>query len=213
MAGCCDCPGYAWIFDDRYARRRAARYRKRGLDRSARRLVGALDPADVRGATVLEVGGGVGEVSLELLRRGASAATNLELSPNYEAEAARLVDEAGLSGRVHRRLVDIAADPSAVEPADVVVLHRVVCCYPDYAALLGAAADHARRRLVFTHPRRNPATRAFVTTQNTVLRLSGRPFRTFTHPPARMLAVLAEHGLHLTAARAGPVWQVAALSR
>ena len=29
---------------------------------------------------------------------------------------------------------DLAADPDAVESADVVVLHRVVCCYPDTSA-------------------------------------------------------------------------------
>jgi magnesium-protoporphyrin O-methyltransferase len=35
------------------------------------------------------------------------------------------------------------------------VLHRVMCCYPDYARLLGAAADHARHALVFSYPARN----------------------------------------------------------
>ena len=136
-----------------------------------------------------------------------------ELSSGYEPEAARLLDEAGLRDRVSRRLVDIADDPAAVEPADIVVLHRVVCCYPDYAKLLGAAADHARRQLVFSHPPRNPVSRAVVAIQNLLLRLGGRDFRTFAHPPAAMLAVLAEHGLHPSAARRGRVWQVAAASR
>ena len=46
------------------------------------------------------------------------------------------------------------------EPADVVVLHRVVCCYPDYQRLLGAAASHAGRLLVFSHPPPTPPTDA-----------------------------------------------------
>ena len=71
---------------------------------------------------------------------------------------ARLLREAGIDpARVDRRLHDIAEDPSGVEPADVVVLHRVVCCYPDYERLLGAAAERARRLLVFSHPPRNLA--------------------------------------------------------
>jgi hypothetical protein len=109
----------------------AARYRKRGLDKTARRMVDLLDERGVQGSTVLEIGGGVGEIQLELLRRGAASATNLELSPGYETEAAALMESAGFTGRVQRRLVDIADDPSAVEPADIVILHRVVCCYPD----------------------------------------------------------------------------------
>jgi magnesium-protoporphyrin O-methyltransferase len=191
----------------------AARYRKRGLDKTSRRMVGLLIRAGVQDATVLEIGGGVGEIQLELLQGGAASASNVELSPAYDAEAARLIAEAGLADRVQRRLVDIAADPTAVEPADIVVLHRVVCCYPDYAKLLGAAADHTRRQLVFSYPPRNPLSRAFVAGQNLAFRLAGRDFRTFVHPPAAMLAVLAEHGLRPIAAYRGPVWQVAAVTR
>jgi len=201
------------MFNPRFAKRMAARYRKRGLDKTARHMVELLSQAGVQDATVLEIGGGVGEIQLELLRGGAASATNLELSPAYDAEAARLIAEAGLADRVQRRLVDIAADPTAVEPADIVVLHRVVCCYPDYAKLLGAAADRARQQLVFSYPPRNPISRAFVAGQNLAFRLAGRDFRTFVHPPAAMLAVLAEHGLRPIAAYRGPVWQVAAATR
>lgn len=102
---------------------------------------------------------------------------NLELSPAYEEEAARLAREAGVEARIDRRLHDIAADPSEVEPVDIVVLHRVVCCYPDYELLLGAAADHARRLLVFSHPPRNPISRSLIAAQNLGFRLMGREFR------------------------------------
>jgi hypothetical protein len=213
MAGCCDPRGCDRMFDDRFARRMAARYRKKGLDRTARRMVDLLVERGVQNATVLEIGGGVGDIQLELLRAGAASATNLEISSGYEAAAATLIADAGLTGRVQRRLVDIADDPAAVQPADIVVLHRVVCCYPDYEKLLGVAADHTRRHLVFSHPPRNPVSRAVVGAQNWLLRLAGREFRAFTHPPAAMRAVLAGHGLHPVVVHGGPVWQVAAASR
>jgi len=201
------------MFGATFSRRMAARYRKRGLDTTEKAIVGLLEQSGVAGATVLEIGGGAGAIQLELLERGAASATNLELSPGYEPEAAALIAEAGFTGRVQRRLLDIATDPGAVATADIVVLHRVVCCYPDYARLLGAAADHARRELVFSHPPRNLVSRAVVATQNLLFRLVGREFRTFAHPPAAMLAVLAEHGLQLRAVHHGRVWQVAAVSR
>jgi 16S rRNA G966 N2-methylase RsmD len=213
VAGCCDPRGCDRVFGNRFARHVASRYRKRGLDRTARRMVDLLAAAGIEGATVLEIGGGVGEIHLELLERGAAAATNLELSPAYDSEAERLIVEKGLSGRVHRRLVDLAAEPAAVEPADVVVLHRVVCCYPDYVRLLSAAAGRARRHLVFSHPPRNLVSRTVVTLQNLLLRAGGREFRTFTHPPAAMIGVLEEHGLTVRATSPSAVWQVVALSR
>jgi magnesium-protoporphyrin O-methyltransferase len=213
MAGCCDPRGCDRMFDHRFARRMAARYRKKGPDRTAGRMVDLLVERGVPGATVLEIGGGVGEIGLELLRRGAATATNLELSPGYETDAAALIAEAGMADRVNRRLLDIAAEPDAVEPADLVVLHRVVCCYPDFARLLGTAADHTRRRLVFSFPARNPVSRAVVATQNALLRLGSREFRVFAHPPDAMLAVLAHHGLRPALVHRGPVWQVAAAAR
>ncbi len=191
----------------------AKRYRRRGLDRSAQRMVEFLKQRGIEGATVLEVGGGVGEIQLELLKRGAARAVNLELSPGYEAEAAELLRAAGLAGRAERRLHDIAVDPDGVEPADVVVMHRVVCCYPDYQRLLAAAAGHARRLLVFSYPPYHPVSRALLASQNLVFRLLGRQFRAFAHPPAKMLAVLQDGGLRPTLAHRGLVWQVAGLER
>jgi magnesium-protoporphyrin O-methyltransferase len=176
-------------------------------------MVAFLAERGVDGATVLEIGGGVGEIQLELLRRGASHATNLELVNAYDEAARELAAEAGMSARVSRRLLDIAATPDRVEPADIVVLHRVVCCYPDYERLLTAAADHARRLLVFSHPPGNTISRALLATQNALLQLSGRSFRAFAHPPQAMLEVLAGRGLRPAYRHAGPVWRVAGLER
>jgi magnesium-protoporphyrin O-methyltransferase len=201
------------MFGARFARSRAARYRRKGLDRTARAIVELLEQSGVAGASVLEIGGGAGEIQLELLERGAVSAINLELSPAYEPQAAELIAEAGFTGRVQRRLVDIATTPAEVPSCDIVVLHRVVCCYPDYAKLLGAAADHAGRQLVFSYPPRNAVSRAVVAVQNLLLRVAGRDFRTFAHSPAAMLAVLAERGLGLRTVHSGRVWQVAAVSR
>jgi magnesium-protoporphyrin O-methyltransferase len=192
----------------------AKRYRKRGLDKTARRIVGFLEAEGVRDASVLEIGGGVGEIQLELLKRGAASAVNLELSAAYDAEARELVREAGIEERrVRRRLHDIAEDPEGVEPADIVVLHRVVCCYPDYERLLGAAASRSRRMLVFSHPPRNVASRLFIGAQNLGLRLGRKEFRTFAHPPPAMLDVCRAHGLLPAYAHAGVVWQVEGLTR
>jgi hypothetical protein len=213
MAGCCNPRGCDRFFTPRLAERVARRYRKRGLDRTARRMVGFLEEAGIAGATVLEVGGGVGEIQIELLKRGVEGSVNLELSPAYEREALRLLGEAGLEGRVQRRLHDIAVDPDTVEPAEVVVLHRVVCCYPDYERLLRAAAAHARRLLVFSYPRRNAVPRLLIAAQNVCFRARRMEFRTFAHPPSAMLAVLRDRGLDATFTHSGIVWQVSGLER
>jgi 16S rRNA G966 N2-methylase RsmD len=213
VAGCCNSRGCDRYFNTGVARRAAKRYRKRGLNRTSRRMVEFLEQGGLAGATVLEVGGGVGELQLELLKRGAQRAINLELSPAYEHEAAQLIREAGAEGRVERRLHNIAIDPAAIGPVDIVVLNRVVCCYPDYEQLLGAAADHATHRLVFSHPPRNLISRTIVAAQNLAFRLTDGDFRTFAHPPAAMHAVLQRHGLKPRFTHHGIPWQIAGLER
>jgi SAM-dependent methyltransferase len=213
MAGCCPSRDYHRFFNQRFARRLATRYRKRGLDKTARTMVQFLRQLEIEGASVLEVGGGVGEIEIELLQAGAARAQNLELSPAYEQAARALAEQAGVQGRLDWRLHDLAADPGAVAPADLVVLHRVVCCYPDYERLLGAAADHARRALVFSYPPHNPLSRAFYSVFNLVMRLTRSSFRGFAHPPDAMVGVLEDHGLRGTYRHRGRIWQVAGLER
>ena len=201
------------MFNDRFARQMASRYRKKGLGTTAQRVVDVIAANGLDGATVLEVGGGVGEIHIELLKRGAARATNLELSGAYELQARQLLTDTGLTERVARRIVDIAASPQDVETADIVVLHRVVCCYPDYATLLGAVADHARRQVVFSHPPRNLLSRAVVAAQNAMFRLRGREFRVFVHPPAAMRDVLAARGMHPATMSSTTAWHVSTADR
>jgi magnesium-protoporphyrin O-methyltransferase len=213
VAGCCNARGCDGFFTPRVASRAAERYRKKGVDKTAQRMLAFLEESGIEGATVLEVGGGVGDVQLELLKLGAARTLNLELSPGYDDEARRLIREARVEGRADRRIHDIATDPTGVEPADVVVLHRVVCCYPDYEQLLGAAAEHARRLLVFSYPPRNLLSRFLLGAQNLLFRLQRKEFRTFAHPPARMLGVVEQRGLQQRYAYNPVVWQIAGFER
>jgi 2-polyprenyl-3-methyl-5-hydroxy-6-metoxy-1,4-benzoquinol methylase len=213
VTSCCNPRGCDQFFSPRFARRMAKRYRKRGLDKTARRMVEFIQQRGIEGATVLEVGGGVGEIQIELLKQGAAHAVNLELSPAYDEEAAKLLNEAGLKDKAERRLRDIAVDRDDVEPADVVVLHCVVCCYPDYERLLTAAAEHARRLVVFSYPPRNAISRLVVAAENLIFRLLRKEFRTFAHPPSEMLSVLKKRGLRPTFDDHGPIWRVAGLER
>jgi magnesium-protoporphyrin O-methyltransferase len=176
-------------------------------------MVAYLADRGVGGASVLEIGGGVGALQLELLAKGASRTTNLELVDAYETDARDLANAAGMGDRMTRRQVDVAATPDQVEAHDIVVLHRVVCCYPDYERLLTAAADHAKRLLVFSHPPRNWVSRTLTGLQGIGFRVMGKSFRTFAHPPAAMVAVAESRGMRTDYTYRGSVWQVVGLAR
>jgi tRNA1(Val) A37 N6-methylase TrmN6 len=213
VADCCDPDDYRSVFSERFARRTAKRYRRRGLTPAAEWIVQFATENDLRGASVLEIGGGVGHIHVELLRRGAARATNLELSPEYEAEAGRLLDSTGMADRVDRRFLDLAAEPGGAEPADIVVLHRVVCCYPDYERLLSSAADHATRLLVFSYPPASRMNRMVNWSDNALRRIRGNGFRTYIHPPESMVEVAAADGMRPTFRQHSRDWDVVGLAR
>jgi 2-polyprenyl-3-methyl-5-hydroxy-6-metoxy-1,4-benzoquinol methylase len=201
------------LFSKRAARWDAKRYRRRGLDDTAQEMVEFLRERGIEGASVLEIGGGVGAIQLELLKAGAEHARNVELSPEYEEAALELARELGLDGRVERRLGDVVQEPLLAGTADAVVMHRVVCCYPDYEALVGAAAERARRHLVISFPRPRWAIRAVVGAVNAVARVLRWEFRSWVHPAQALVAAAERRGLSLAAESRGRIWQVAALER
>ena len=210
---CCTPNGYRWIFSERSARAEAKRYRRKGLDATSRRIVDFVKQQGVEGRTVLEVGGGIGAIQIELLKAGAARAVSVELTPTYEEEAKALLREAGLEERVERRVMDFAAAGAAVEGADIVIMNRVICCYPDMPRLAGTASEHARELLVMSFPRRTWWMRIAMFLGNTILRATRREFHIFLHPPNSILTTSERHGLRKVLNKSGVVWTVAALRR
>lgn len=210
----CSCCSYDAFFNEKRARKDASRYRRKGLDSAAQRLVSHLTRRGVAGDAVLEVGGGVGAIQVELLKAGAARTTNVELSAGYDAAAAELLVEAHLEGSADRRVGDFVAIAGELESADDVVLHRVVCCYGDVDALVGAAAQHARRTLVLTYPPDNAVARFVSTSFNLFLRLRGSEFRTYAWPVAAITRAAEMNGLKcVVEERASFVWRWAAFER
>ena len=211
MSDCCTPKGYRSIFSEKSAQAEAKRYRSKGLDKVSRRIVELVKERGVKGRTVLEVGGGIGAIEIELLRAGAARATNVELTPTYEEAAGELLREAGLLDRVDRRVGDfVVAD---LEAADLVILNRVVCCYPDMPRLAAAAAEHARSTLVLTFPNDRWSTRLGLTLLNLGFRVFRVQFQVFLHRPDGILTAIEEHGLRTQLNHRGLVWQTAALER
>ena len=213
MSDCCTPKGYRQIFSEKNARAEAKNYRRKGLDATSRRIVELLNDRGIAGKTVLEVGGGVGAIQIELLKAGAAKAAGVELTPTYEAAAGELIKEAGLDDLVERRVMDFAENGQQVDPEDIVVMNRVICCYPDMAKLAGMAADHARNVLVMTFPRETWWIRLVLSGANLGFRVMRREFQVFVHSPSQIVATGEQHGLRKIADRPGFFWQMIALER
>ena len=88
------------MFTDRFARKDLARFRKRGLDPLERRMVASVEAAGLADARVVEIGGGIGRLQVELLEAGAATGQVVELVGAYEPYAEELARERGLEERI-----------------------------------------------------------------------------------------------------------------
>jgi hypothetical protein len=189
------------------------RYEKNGLDWVESRMVTAAIEAGVEGASVLEIGGGIGKLQAEVLLAGADRGEVVELVAAFEPYAEELARRTGIGDRTSFRLADLLEAPEGAEQADVVLLNRVVCCSPEGVALAGVAAGLTRRTLAMSFPRDLLVVRVAVAAQNLAFRILGRAFRAFVHSPRELVAAATEVGLrHVETGRRG-VWEYAVFER
>jgi len=176
-------------------------------------MLEALQQGDVSDATLLDIGGGIGVLSLELLAAGVSAATHVEAASAYSDVAAQEAGSRGLGDRLRLVLGDAVDVDARLPDAELVALDRVVCCYPDWAALLHVASRHCRRLLALSYPRDRWYVRLFIRCDNARRRLTGKAFRTFVHPVSEMERFLTKAGFTRRDGHTGLVWAVAIYAR
>jgi len=211
---CPQCKGLESLFDRRTAEADLRRYRKHGPARSTRILLDALKRYGIHGATLLDIGGGIGAIPLDLLTAGAASATDVDAASGYLAVAQEEAERRGLAERVTYHHGDFVTLANAVPPADVVTLDRVVCCYPDMRALVGASAAHTRHLYGLVYPRDTWWTRLGGRIGNALLVLTRSSFRFFVHPTSDVDTVIQSTGLRPAYQRdAGLLWQVVVYSR
>lgn len=193
MSCCSHCQDAERFFGANTARKELRRYRRKGPGKSTRLLVDALRE-QARGATLLDVGGGIGAIQHELFRAGLTGATQVDASAPYLEAARTEAERAGRGDRttfVYGDFVEVAGD---VPEADLVTLDRVICCYPHLEALLGASVGRTRRVLGLVYPRERWGTRVALTAANLWLRIRGSAFRVFLHSPTRVQALVRAAG-------------------
>ncbi|BCX89585.1 hypothetical protein MIN45_P1958 [Methylomarinovum tepidoasis] len=160
------------------------RYRWLGLERTQRQLVVGLAKFGYQDARLLEIGCGVGWLHQWLLRHGAASAVGVDLSPRMLAEAEALARTYRLERRVRYLGGDFLDLADRIEAADIVLLDKVICCYPDATALLRQAIAKAERAVALTYPRRHRLNRLLHGGLNRLLAWLGSDFRTYLHDPA-----------------------------
>jgi SAM-dependent methyltransferase len=113
-------------------------------------LLDAITEAGIADRTVLDVGCGIGDLAIEAVARGATSGVGFDLSPKAIEQARELANSRGVGDRTTFHVGDGAT--LDLPATDVVVINRVVCCYPDAENLLERTLGAARSVFAITAP-------------------------------------------------------------
>jgi magnesium-protoporphyrin O-methyltransferase len=213
MPDSCCRPDYDALFDWRMANRDLEDYRRNGAEGGTRELICAIAERGIQGATLLDIGGGVGIIGQELLAAGASRLTDVDASRAYLDAARWLAEQRGTADRGEYHYGDFVTLAPAVAAADVVTLDRVVCCYADWRALVDASVAKAQRLYGLVYPVDRWWIRIGATLGNAALRLMRQSFRFHVHPTRAIDARVRAAGFERSFERRGWIWQVVLYER
>ncbi len=162
------------------------RFRKRRFEASQEQLLEGLAQVGYGGASLLEIGCGVGALHQELLEKGAARATGIDLAPRMIEKAEQLAAERGLEERTEYIVGDFMALGERIAPAEVTLLDKVVCCYPDADGLVHASLARTGRVYALTYPRDRWYVRIGVALGGFLMWLIRSDFRPYLHDPRQV---------------------------
>ena len=200
-------------FGEATARSELRAYRKSGPPKTTRWLLDGLRGDGVDGLTVLDIGAGVGAVHLELLKDGAASAVDVDGSPAFVEVAREEAVRQGVADRATYVVGDFVNLAPTLAPADLVVLDRVVCCYPDMQALVRQSVARALLRYGLVYPRDTWWIRAGSAFVNGAARLARRRIRVHIHRTVDVDATVRAAGFVPRFNRSNLYWQVAVYER
>ena len=207
MSCCCPEAKSASRFFSFFARSYRKRYAKKGLEESQKQLVEGLQQAGFDGNTVLEIGSGVGYLHQALLEQGATSATGVDLSPKMIAEAVAGAKEKSLDDRTSYIQDDFVNISESINNADVTILDKVVCCYPDADALVHKSLAHTNRVYALTYPRDRWFIRFGSRLMAGVFWLLRVDFRNYVHSPALLERWITDEGFTKQYENLTKTWQ------
>ena len=204
----CTCGSCVNTFSTKNAEDDLKRYRKQGPDAMTQALIDAIRAEGIEGASLLDVGGGIGAIPLGLLAAGLGTAESVDASEAYVTIAKTEAERRGLADRTSHHFGTLSELADAIGAADVVTLDKVVCCNADLPLLLGDVVARARRMVGLIYPRESWWNGIAARGIAAFGWLTRDPTRWFLHPHAEIDGILERAGFERRQVDRSWIWQV-----
>lgn len=206
MSCCCPHSRSANRFFSRFAGRYRKRFEKKGFEPSQKQLIEGLERAGYADASILEIGSGVGHLHQTLLEQGAASAVGIDLAAKMIDEARSWAADRCLADKTDYIQGDFIELADAIGTADITVMDKVVCCYPDADRLVHRSLDKTRYVYALTYPRNRWYVRVVMAFMAGVMKLMRSDFRSYVHDPVMIERWVRDAGFNKSYQDHNLVW-------
>lgn len=208
MTCCGHCRDAEDFFNDKTANRDLRRFNRRGPAKPTRLLIESIAEQDIRNHTLLDIGGGIGAIQLELFKKGLANAVNVDASHAYQAVSKEAIESTGFSDKAVYHFGDFTDISGSLPENDIVTLDKVICCYPDAMKLLNESLNKTGRIYALVFPRETVIAKAVFLIGNLWFRIRKSDFRTYLHPVHEIVSLIHSHGFERQTHRTTFFWHI-----
>jgi magnesium-protoporphyrin O-methyltransferase len=206
MSCCCAHQKSTSRLFSRFAPRYRRRFERKGFEPSQKQLLEGIRQSGIEGASLLEIGSGVGHLHQTLLEQGAASATGVDLAPRMLEEARRWAADRGLADRTRYLEGDFVELADTIDAADITILDKVVCCYPDADRLVHRSLARTRKTCALTYPRDNWLNRVGARVMGFAMWLIRSDYRSYIHSPMRIESWIRAEGFSKVRETTTTIW-------
>jgi len=203
--------GIEKLFDEKTARKNLKRYLQKGPRRPTRLLIEAIK-ANSPSGSLLDIGGGVGIIQLELLSEGVQKVTDVDASNGYIKVAKEEAIKRGYEKSISYMHEDFTNISTVIDSHNIVTLDKVICCYPEMQDLVKSSSEKAKELYGLVYPRENILSKLLVGFGNLFIKLFNRNFKSYIHSNTDVRAILDENFKEIYYKTTG-IWQVVLFRR
>lgn len=210
---CNHCCGADMLFDMKSAQKEMKRYKRKGVKKVTDKLLKLLFQQNIKGSTLLDIGGGVGAIQWRFLKNGGKATIDVDASQGYLNVAKSYAKENYILDKTqfyHGDFIDVADE---IDSCDFVTLDKVVCCYPDYKSLLSLALQKCDRAIALSFPFGGPISKGVALVMKLYLYIKRNPFRSFIHAPEEIEKFILSSGFEIAKKSTSFPWHVRVYKR
>jgi magnesium-protoporphyrin O-methyltransferase len=210
---CGHCCGADQLFDLKGAQKEMKKYRKKGPGKSTKTLIETLFSRNTENKTLLDVGGGIGALQWYFLENGGLYTKGVDASRGYLHVAGQYAKEKGWKEQTSFLFGDLVNHAKNLTAYDFVTLDKVICCYPDYEALLTSSLEKCTGTIGVVYPLGGLLPKLLIQFNRLYFYITKNPFRTYIHSPKAIREFINSHGFTMVSKKISFPWHVQVYQR